>query len=206
MVLERLLDTAVVHFGERGFAGASTREIAAASGTAMSSITYHFGGKEGLYLAVADHIAARINTRLAPVIETARKADEMTPDEARARILTLLEAFARMMLAPESAAWASFVVREQQRPTAAFERLFSGAMDGVVEAFVALLRRARPDLDDRTARATVITLYGQAMILRVARASVARVFGADSLDADTEDLLLRRLAANANIILSEKTG
>ena len=26
----------------------------------MSSITYHFGGKQGLYLAAADHIAGQI--------------------------------------------------------------------------------------------------------------------------------------------------
>ena len=57
---ESLLDCAVDHFGRFGFEGAATRAIAADCGTAMSSITYHFGGKEGLHLAAADHIAAQM--------------------------------------------------------------------------------------------------------------------------------------------------
>ncbi len=44
MVSAMLLDTAIDQFGRLGFEGASTRDIARASGTAMSSITYHFGG------------------------------------------------------------------------------------------------------------------------------------------------------------------
>ena len=49
----RLLDVAVDHFGRFGIDGASTRAIAKDAETPMSSITYHFGGKEGLYLATA---------------------------------------------------------------------------------------------------------------------------------------------------------
>ena len=63
-----LLESAIDHFGRCGFEGASTRAIAGDCGTAMSSITYHFGGKEGLYLAVADHIAAQIAEEQAPVL------------------------------------------------------------------------------------------------------------------------------------------
>ena len=48
---------AIEHFGRFGLEGASTREIAKAAGKPMSAITYHFGGKEGLYLACARHIS-----------------------------------------------------------------------------------------------------------------------------------------------------
>lgn len=54
MVQQRLLEIAIREFAAKGLDGASTRGIAAAAGTAMSSITYHYGGKEGLYLAAAD--------------------------------------------------------------------------------------------------------------------------------------------------------
>jgi len=43
-------------------------EIAAAAGTAMSSITYHYGGKEGLYLAAADHISSRMAEGMSPAL------------------------------------------------------------------------------------------------------------------------------------------
>ncbi len=50
-------------FGARGFEAASTRAIAAAAGANVAAIAYHFGGKEGLRLACADHVAATIRRR-----------------------------------------------------------------------------------------------------------------------------------------------
>lgn len=203
MLSERLIDAAIEHFGRRGFEGASTREIAAASGTAMSSITYHFGGKEGLYLAVADHVANRIAARQADAIAAASDEAVTSRKQATESLLTLLESFARMMLAPQSAAWASFVLREQQQPTAAFERLYEGAMKGIVEAAISLFAKIRTDLDETQMRATVIMLFGQAMILRSGRAAVCRVLGADAISPALESMLLARLRANSLAILSE---
>ena len=54
---QRLLEVAIDHFGRLGREGASTRAIAKDADTLMSSITYHFKGKDGLYLACAEHIA-----------------------------------------------------------------------------------------------------------------------------------------------------
>lgn len=203
MIFARLLETAVVHFGQRGFEGASTREIAKASGTAMSSITYHFGGKEGLYLAAADHIAEQMAVCQADALKAARALTNASRAEATEMLLALIELFARTLLAPESAAWAAFVAREQQYPTAAFHRLFDGAMKDMVETIAALVRRARPDLDDREARATTSFLYGQALVLRAGRASVCRILGIETFDPAAEALLLARLRANTISILSE---
>ena len=91
MVQQRLLEIAVREFGLKGLEGASTRGIAAAAGTAMSSITYHYGGKEGLYLAAADHIAAQMGGRDgAGAIPDRDVGDD--PDEARAAIQTIARA------------------------------------------------------------------------------------------------------------------
>lgn len=101
MVIAKLLDTAIDHFGRFGFEGASTRVIAKASGTAMSSITYHFGGKEGLYLAAADHIAATVTSMHAPAMGAARLAGESC-DQSVIALLALIDNLAQMMLRPES--------------------------------------------------------------------------------------------------------
>jgi len=53
----KLLELALAQFGQVGFKGASTRAIAAEACTIMSSITYHFGSKHGLYLATARHVS-----------------------------------------------------------------------------------------------------------------------------------------------------
>ncbi|MEY2862216.1 MAG: hypothetical protein RL392_2674, partial [Pseudomonadota bacterium] len=48
----RLLDAAMRLFAEHGFAKTSTRDIAEAAQVNISSISYYFGDKAGLYRAV----------------------------------------------------------------------------------------------------------------------------------------------------------
>jgi AcrR family transcriptional regulator len=203
MISARLLDVAVERFGESGFEGASTREIARASGTAMSSITYHFGGKEGLYLAAAEHIAGKIAERQAGPLAAAQAAADGPREAAVAALVGLLDGFAQMMLRPESAPWARFIMREQQAPTEAFERLWGKGMKPVAETFIRLVALARPDLADSEARATALLLFGQAMILRGGRASACKLLQVETLDEETGALLRARLRAHALCILSE---
>lgn len=201
MTRNELLETAIIHFGERGFDGASTRAIASDADTAMSSITYHFGGKEGLYLACADYIAEKVHDRLAPMFATL-SVDESDPAEAVDAVCFLLRGFARMMTSNETAPWARFVTNEQQNPTEAFERLAIGAMDLVMEKVADLVGIARPDLDDTDRRATAITIWGQAVFLRLNRASIVRMLGVQEMNAAATDLMVEQVVINARRILT----
>jgi AcrR family transcriptional regulator len=49
------LDRALEAFAERGFEGASIREIAAASGVSHGLLNVRFGSKMGLWIAAVDH-------------------------------------------------------------------------------------------------------------------------------------------------------
>jgi TetR/AcrR family transcriptional regulator len=51
---QQLLDAAVTEFGAHGFSGARVSAIADRAGVNKQLISYYFGGKEGLYQAVAD--------------------------------------------------------------------------------------------------------------------------------------------------------
>jgi AcrR family transcriptional regulator len=204
MVSATLLDTAIDQFGRLGFEGASTRDIARASGTAMSSITYHFGGKQGLYLAAAEHIAASIRALQGENVARAVAAGQESREAAIEALATILDGFAQMMLRPETEAWSRFIIREQQFPTEAFDVLFNRAMHPVLDAFIELIGRTRPDLARREAVAMAILLFGQAMILRAGRAAVCRALQVDQIDDETARLLRARLRANVLCILSEK--
>ncbi len=207
MTSQTLIETAIDQFGRHGFEGASTREIARASGTAMSSITYHFGGKQGLYLAAADHIAARVREIQGPALEGAREtARAGTREQATEALLALLDGFALMMIRPESEAWSLFITREQQAPTEAFDRIYAGVMQEVVGVFVALLARIRTDLGEREVLAMGIMLFGQTLVLRVCRAAVTRIRSVETIDERTRALLRARLRANALCILSENAA
>lgn len=200
---KQLLQTAIDHFGRFGFDGASTREIAKASGTAMSSITYHFGGKESLFLAAADHIAEQIKALLGTHLDMADQAALGTPEEATDALLLMLDRFALMMVSPQTEPWARFIVREQQSPTQAFERLYDGIMERMVNSLIALLRNVRPDFSDPIARATAVMFFGQALVLRVGQASVCRIMEIETIDDASSALLRARMRAHIIAVLSE---
>ena len=61
---ERIVEAAIECFAERGFRGASTREIARRAGTNQGLITYHFRSKDELWRAAADRIFGPLQTSL----------------------------------------------------------------------------------------------------------------------------------------------
>ncbi len=61
---ERILASALEVFAERGFDGATTREIAAGARTNLGLIQYYFGGKERLWRAAIDRVFGTLRTVL----------------------------------------------------------------------------------------------------------------------------------------------
>jgi AcrR family transcriptional regulator len=49
---ERLLETAIGMFAEKGYAGTSVREIVERAGVSKPVLYYYFQSKEGLFLAI----------------------------------------------------------------------------------------------------------------------------------------------------------
>lgn len=204
MSSDSILDVAIRQFGDHGFDGASTRAIASAAGTVMSSITYHFGGKEGLYLACADHIASLVGERLAPALRSIGPADRFDQAGAVDATASVIVAMVRLMLTDESRDWAQFIIREQQAPGPAFDRIYSGMMQNVIGSLMRLIQIARPDTGDDAARALTITLVGQALILRSAHATVLRLFRTDRLNEAQQTLMIQTIDRNVRAILKSE--
>ncbi|WP_137915502.1 CerR family C-terminal domain-containing protein [Rudaea sp. 3F27F6] len=70
----RIIDVAMQLFGERGFDGASTREIAAVAGVNAPALQYYFDNKEGVYLACVEHIIDDMRAVFDPVMQRADAA------------------------------------------------------------------------------------------------------------------------------------
>lgn len=203
---QKLIDAALLVFGENGFSGASTRAIAAQAGVNIAAIPYYFSGKEGLYLAVADHIADQIASRMgAGLVLAERLGDEpSTSDEQRREtMLQLADSFVLMMVGSEEAAlWARFIVREQFDPTAAFEILYERIMG---PSYVAIGKLLGPLLglpaDSEEMKLRVFSLIGQALIFRVARSAVLRRLGWDNYTAGRLDQIRAALRSNIGAII-----
>src|SRR5260221_9866649 len=71
---QRLIDAALEIFAAYGFEGASTRMLADRAGANLAAIPYHFGSKEGLYLAAAHSIVEAAEHELFPVLEKIERA------------------------------------------------------------------------------------------------------------------------------------
>ena len=90
---ERLVEAALHVFAERGFAAASTREIAARAGVALAALPYHFTTKEVLWKAAADRIFGRLRESFLRRIEGLEGVDQRT------RLRLLLRDFVRFQAA-----------------------------------------------------------------------------------------------------------
>ena len=66
---ERLLETAIDMFAERGYAGTSVREIVDCAEVSKPVLYYYFKSKEGLFLAILDMAENLQKHLLAEVLE-----------------------------------------------------------------------------------------------------------------------------------------
>lgn len=174
---ERLLLAALKAFGHRDYDAVSTREIVEAADANISAISYHFGGKQQLYVATAGFIAASFRSQLDGQIEAIRgQVDTASVDRCRELLAELIvELVSRMLLGELSADASGFIIREQHNPTAAFDILYEELMQPLQATYALLLGR----LLDRPPEARDVVLMthallGQALAFRSAQTTVLR--------------------------------
>ena len=73
---ERILRAALEGFSEKGFDGATTREIAAHAGVPLGLLQYHFGGKPKLWRAAVERAFAELRGGLEAILADPGPADE----------------------------------------------------------------------------------------------------------------------------------
>ncbi len=110
----RLIAAAIRLFGERGYDGASTREIATAASLNTPALQYYFNNKEGLYSACAEQLIEHGWSVLREVVQAGeRLAADEAPDAA------LMEGFCSIQdklldfLEGVDEDWLSWLAREQ---------------------------------------------------------------------------------------------
>jgi AcrR family transcriptional regulator len=181
---ERILDAALDLFGERGLAGATVRDIAAHAKVNVAAISYHFGGKEELYRALAAMVAGGIEARVRS--RAAKFIDQPPADRAGAvaALEMLVDTVVDVIVGPpEMRRVARFIIREQMQPTGAFDILFAtfGPLHMMACRLFGLATGLEPEAADTRLR--VFMLMGQVLFLRLAEAAVLRRMGLDHYDA-----------------------
>ena len=180
---ERILDAALDLFGERGPTGVTVRDIASRAKVNVAAISYHFGGKEELYRAVAEMVIGSIEARLRHRMATLLDQPPSDPEAALAALETLAVTMVDVIVGPEEMRRvARFIIREQMQPTAAFEVIFS-VMTRMHGAGTRLFATAAAlDPDARETQLRVFLLIGQVIFLRIGEEAIRRRLGLPRYD------------------------
>jgi len=206
-----LVMAALKLFGGRGFDGTSTREIATAANANIGSIAYHFGGKEGLRLAAADHVVSTIQAIASQALGNTGLAlpQPVSAAEAEAQIEAAVERMAGFMLArPEAGEIVQFVLRELSTPTDALDRIYSGVFEPVHRRLCQLWAAATGEAaESERVRISVFMMIGQVVYFRIARAAVLRRMGwADIGPAEVGKVIGIAKENVAAIVAARKAG
>jgi len=204
---EALLRAAVEVFAREGFHAAGMRTLSQASGVNQALIGYHFGNKEGLYLAVFEHITTHMQEHIGPLaaemnaaLDAAgeKMASAKRHDLCLSHLTRLADAILSMMLSQETEQWAQLIVREHQSPTAAFTVLYDGFLGRTLGLLTRLVQGANRNLGEPDARLLVVGILGQVMVWRIARTGVMRHMGWSEMGA--RELEIARQAVHRNVL------
>ncbi|OGK11386.1 MAG: hypothetical protein A2W80_07560 [Candidatus Riflebacteria bacterium GWC2_50_8] len=117
-----IIKAALGIFAQKGFKGATVREICAAADQSVGAINYHFRDKQGLYEAVTQALLEELMLNTSP---EPQNSSTMQP-EARLHFLvtSFLKRFGMLFDGGDNGQRAIFMLREILNPSADFTRLF----------------------------------------------------------------------------------
>lgn len=179
-----LLDAAAEIFAERGFGDAKVRDIAASAQANLAAISYHFGSKEGLYLAVLEREASRVIERY----PLSRPEHAVDPVAALRDVIAAL--LARFLASDDRSHAPRLLIREMLNPTAALAQVVERITRPQFELVYAVLARVLgPKVPAQRLRLCVFSVVGQCMFYLVARPMVDQV-APGTTAADARDALV----------------
>ncbi len=194
----RLIESAVRLFAEKGFDAVGIREIAQLAEVNSAAVSYHFGGKEGLYLAAVQAVMA---CSPAGVQELGPLPEPEAPGARAAAIRGLrdhVNAFLEEILEcgqNEFDEWGHLLImREMQTPHKAMEPFMREQMSPYVSHIEACIRILRPDLDQEGRMRTGIGIHGQCLIYATHRGIIQMLLDIDPYAPDQRGDLAAHIA------------
>ncbi|KAB0571162.1 CerR family C-terminal domain-containing protein [Brucella pituitosa] len=203
-----IIRTAISLFGEKGFTGVSTREIASAAKVPPPSIQYYFNNKEGLYQACIEHMSVSAWETLGPVV---LKAEALLTEKADANRLVegycqILETLADFLFGGPDAAGRALFVAQHRSPSNSTKHNVSGntAMGSRIQncctAIVAEI--AGSSLSKEACKIVSTTINGQLIIVHLARERVEEMLGWSEITPIQIEALKSVVKRQATLILN----
>ena len=115
--VERILDAAEQLFAEKGFAETSLRLITSKAGVNLAAVNYHFGSRDGLYLAVLENVQQYL-VELQQLINLYES--DLAPRQKMEKLIDFLAGNAFRKNEWQISVW----VREVMNPSPMLEKIF----------------------------------------------------------------------------------
>lgn len=195
-------------FGQKGFDGTSTREIAAAANANIASIAYHFGGKEGLRLACAGFIVETMQEIAGAAIAVEAGQGVLDEAAATARIDAIVQRMVDFIVSqPAADEIVQFVLRELAHPSEALDAIYSGVFEPVHRRLCAIWAAATgAEAESEETRLRIFSVIGQLVYFRIGREAVLRRMGWQTIGPDEARRISGVLTENVHAIRTAVKG
>lgn len=204
----RLIDSALKLFGERGFEGASTRDIATDAGLNAPALQYYFDNKEGLYRACVEHIIERVWEQLESPLRSAEsvfQTGHSTDAQLIDAYLEVLGAFIAFIHdSPRASEWRLFMARVQAGlgPADTVELMNERLHQHIRVVTTGIIGRLTGvAADDPRTLIRAFALNSQGMVFRVLRHQVLRAMGWERIDKAQMELVREVLLGQTRLTL-----
>jgi TetR/AcrR family transcriptional regulator, regulator of cefoperazone and chloramphenicol sensitivity len=201
----RIIRAALALFGERGFDGVSTRDIAAEADVPAPSLQYYFENKEGLYAAcIADIQTAAMNV-VGPALETvdellrAKASDEEIIDAYCA----MLDGLADFMFGSADAARrALFITRRIMPIKASLIDVSKGPGSRVHECCARIITHLSDGgVPEDERRLMAVSINGQLLTFHLAREHLKFVLGSNEITPERLQTIKRIVRRQTTLLL-----
>lgn len=206
----KVLQAAIDIFGRQSFKSATTREIASHAGVNLATLRYHFGDKEGLYRACAEHIAEHAAASEAMLLRKVA-ASLISPDISRDELIKLLkELLDPLVERPENESlhrdWRAFADKAEAEGSVAFDIIHDKVVNKIIKSATGLLcritRRPQGNID---ARLVVFALLGSFTFFHSSRAFIIRSLGWQNYKNKRMELLKKVLHKQIDLTIDGLT-
>lgn len=130
---DRLIESGIKLFGELGYDAVSVRDIVKDSGANLSAVSYHFGGKSGMYKAVVEHLVNEVRLQLSEL--NAEQFATLSLPAMEQRLPEIILGFRELFISANGQARLNIFVRETASPDKHLSHQFLSNMLNMVRNF-----------------------------------------------------------------------
>jgi AcrR family transcriptional regulator len=205
----RIIDSAIPLFGEKGFDGVSTREIASEAGVNPPALQYYFDSKEGLYRACGEHIACQVASVVVPAVESAERllAEGGPPQALVEAYCTLVGTMADLLFTEaESSGWSDFLATEQAGfgPAVTLPLLRESFVDRLQDVCAGIVGKlSGKSGDDLECRLRSQAIEGQLKVFHFGRRAVVDCMGWEKLGPEHGRLIKSIVVEQTRTLLTD---